>query len=69
MQYGFLVKYFLQHDHYFAPYWLPLRSAIFLKKIGSGTHSDSKFSQRGGGVNYVSARKKGSGTSLQLASF
>jgi hypothetical protein len=33
-------------------------SAIFLKKIGSGMHSDPKFSPRGGDVHYVDARKK-----------
>jgi hypothetical protein len=33
-------------------------SAIFLKKIGSETHSDPKFGRRGGGVNYIDARKK-----------
>jgi hypothetical protein len=32
--------------------------AIFLKKIGSRTHSDPKFSQRRGGVSYIDARKK-----------
>jgi hypothetical protein len=30
----------------------------FLKKIGSGRHSNSKFGQRGGGVTYINARKK-----------
>jgi hypothetical protein len=33
-------------------------SAIFLKKIGSGMHSDKKFGQRGRGVRYIDARKK-----------
>jgi hypothetical protein len=36
-----------------------LRSAIFLKKMGSGTHSDPKFGRRGGGVSYIDYRKKG----------
>jgi hypothetical protein len=44
-------------------------SAIFQKKIGSGTHSDSKFDRRGGGVSYLDARKKGFGTPFRLASF
>jgi hypothetical protein len=33
-------------------------NAIFLKKIGSGTHSDPKFGRRGGGVSYIDDRKK-----------
>jgi hypothetical protein len=44
-----------------------MTSAIFLNKIGSGTHSDPKFSQRGGGV--VSMPEKGSGMPFQLVSF
>jgi hypothetical protein len=43
-------------------------SAIFLKKIGSGTHSDRKFGWRGGGISYIDARKKGSGMPFWLAS-
>jgi hypothetical protein len=35
-----------------------LGSATFLKKIGSRTQSDPKFSQRGGGVSCVDARIK-----------
>jgi hypothetical protein len=35
-----------------------MSSAIFLKKIGSGMHSDSKFGWRGGGVSYIDAREK-----------
>jgi hypothetical protein len=31
---------------------------MFLKKIGSRTHSDPKFDQRGGGVSYIDAREK-----------
>jgi hypothetical protein len=45
-------------------------SAIFLKKIGSGTHSDQKFGQTGGSVSYIDARnKKVSGTPFRLAPF
>jgi hypothetical protein len=33
-------------------------SAIFLKKIGSGMHSDQKFGQRARGVRYIDAGKK-----------
>jgi hypothetical protein len=33
-------------------------SAIFLKKIGSGMHSDPKLSQIVGGVSYIDARTK-----------
>jgi hypothetical protein len=33
-------------------------SAISLKKIGYGTHSDPKFGQRWGSFSYVDARKK-----------
>jgi hypothetical protein len=44
-------------------------SAIFLKKIGSGMHSDPKFGQRGGGFSCNDARRKGSGTVFGLASF
>jgi hypothetical protein len=35
-----------------------MSSAIFLKKIGSGMHSDPKFGWRGGGVSYIDAREK-----------
>jgi hypothetical protein len=35
-----------------------MNSAIFLEKVGSGMHSDPKFSQRGGGVSSINARKK-----------
>jgi hypothetical protein len=35
-----------------------LLSAIFLKKIGSGTYSDPKFGQREGGASYIDAGKK-----------
>jgi hypothetical protein len=48
---------------------LVVDSATFLKKIGSGTHSDPKFSWIGGGVSYIDGRKKGSGMPFQLASF
>jgi hypothetical protein len=33
-------------------------SATFLKKNGSGIHSDLKFGQRGGGVSYTDARER-----------
>jgi hypothetical protein len=33
-----------------------LTTAIFLKKIASGTHSDPKFGRRGG-VSYIDVRK------------
>jgi hypothetical protein len=32
--------------------------AIFLMKIGSGTHSNSKFGRRRGGISYINARGK-----------
>jgi hypothetical protein len=38
---------------------LVLCNAIFLKKIGSETHSDPKFGPRGVGVSCMDARKKG----------
>jgi hypothetical protein len=38
--------------------WNILHSAIFLKKIGSGMHSDPKFDQRGGGDSYINAKEK-----------
>jgi hypothetical protein len=44
-------------------------SAIFLKKIGSVTHSDPKFGWRGEGVSYIDAREKGSGKPFWLATF
>jgi hypothetical protein len=37
-----------------------LNSAIFLKKTGSGMHSDQKFGLRVGSFSYIDARKKGS---------
>jgi hypothetical protein len=37
---------------------VPVVSAIFLKKTGSGMHSDSKFGQRGGVFSYIDARKE-----------
>jgi hypothetical protein len=37
---------------------LDIPSYNFLKKIGSGRRSDSKFGQRGGGVTCINARKK-----------
>jgi hypothetical protein len=33
-------------------------SAVFLKKIGSGKHSDPKFGWRAGGVCCIDAKKK-----------
>jgi hypothetical protein len=44
---------------------------MFMKKIGSGTHSDPKFGWSWGGVSYeyINARKKGSGMLFWLASF
>jgi hypothetical protein len=47
---------------------LPESSAIFLKKGGSGTHSDPKFSWRQGLVIPIPG-KVGSGTLFQVASF
>jgi hypothetical protein len=37
---------------------LEVSSAVLLKKIRSGTHSDPEFGRRGGGVSYIDARKK-----------
>jgi hypothetical protein len=37
---------------------ITILSATFLNKIGSRSHSDPKFGQRGGGVSCISARKK-----------
>jgi hypothetical protein len=34
-----------------------LLSDIFLKKIGSGMHTEPIFGWRGGGVSYIDARK------------
>jgi hypothetical protein len=31
---------------------------FFLKKTGSGMHSDTKFGRKGGGVTYIEVRKK-----------
>jgi hypothetical protein len=33
-------------------------NAIFVKKIGSGTQSDTKFGWRWGSVSYINAKKK-----------
>jgi hypothetical protein len=46
-----------------------MRSSIFLKKMGSGMHTDPKFYQKGEGVSYIDARKKGSGTPFRLVPF
>jgi hypothetical protein len=35
-----------------------ISSVVFLKKIGSGMHSDSKISRRERGVSYIDANKK-----------
>jgi hypothetical protein len=35
-----------------------LSSGVFLKKMGSGTHSEPKFDRRGRAVNYIDSRKK-----------
>jgi hypothetical protein len=43
-------------------------SALFLKEIGSRTHTDTKFGQNGG-VSYTDAREDGSGPLFQFASF
>jgi hypothetical protein len=44
-----------------------LHSAIFIEKIGSGTHSDTKFC-RGGWDSYSDARKNVSGVPFWSAS-
>jgi hypothetical protein len=44
-------------------------SVIFINKVGSGAHRDPKFGRRGGGVSYIDARIKGSGTPFRPASF
>jgi hypothetical protein len=51
-----------------ASLFISVGSAIFLKKIGSGTHSDPKFGRSGGGVSYIDDRK-GFGTLSRFASF
>jgi hypothetical protein len=52
-----------------ASLFISVGSAIFLNKIGSGTHSDPKFGRRGGGVSYIDDRKEGFGTLSRFASF
>jgi hypothetical protein len=48
---------------------LTILSAIFLKKIGSRTHSDPRFGQRGEGLSFSDARIKGSGMPFHLVSW
>jgi hypothetical protein len=51
-------------------FFIGMHRAIFLKKIGSGTHSDPEFGWRRGDVTYMSMPgKKGSGMPFWLASF
>jgi hypothetical protein len=49
---------------------LLLNSVIFLKKLGSWTHSDPKFDRRREGFSYIDAtKKKGSWTPFRRASW